>query len=389
MAHIIEEYEKSLGVKKSYPVVNRHFFPTDCSNYILISNQQKVQSKKYPHFLMAVDLLKSFCKDREIKIYQLGCGDEGELIQGVDRLYTHLTFRQEAYLISKALALVSVDNVYTQYASSQKIPTVNLFGNVYPSVTRGCWNNKKIDLEPDWKVKPSLSHHDPHLSISSIYPEVIAQSVIEMIEPKVKINFITKRIGHSFYDQSVLDVIPNSYAPLPILKNKTLMLRLDYGFNENAFFQYCKSHECALILRNNVIQIAHLEPLARNIRKMIIRIDTLDETIDLRYFDALKKLNIDHQIIIEDESILNDARLEYFDQNVTFYTPTKTRPKEIPENACFFSFKKVVDGSNVYESKAHWKNRQLSVDKQTKILDTPEYWEDIEYYYIYEQSENS
>jgi hypothetical protein len=389
MAHIIEEYEKSLGVKKSYPVVNRHFFPTDCSNYILISNQQKVQSKKYPHFLMAVDLLKSFCKDREIKIYQLGCGDEGELIQGVDRLYTHLTFRQEAYLISKALALVSVDNVYTQYASSQKIPTVNLFGNVYPSVTRGCWNNKKIDLEPDWKVKPSLSHHDPHLSISSIYPEVIAQSVIEMIEPKVKINFITKRIGHSFYDQSVLDVIPNSYAPLPILKNKTLMLRLDYGFNENAFFQYCKSHECALILRNNVIQIAHLEPLARNIRKMIIRIDTLDETIDLRYFDALKKLNIDHQIIIEDESILNDARLEYFDQNVTFYTPTKTRPKEIPENACFFSFKKVVDGSNVYESKAHWKNRQLSVDKQTKILDTPEYWEDIEYYYIYEQSKNS
>ena len=91
-----------------------------------------------------------------------------------------------------------------------------------------------------------------------------------MIEPKVKINFITKRIGHSFYDQSVLDVIPNSYAPLPILKNKTLMLRLDYGFNENAFFQYCKSHECALILRNNVIQIAHLEPLARNIRKIII-----------------------------------------------------------------------------------------------------------------------
>ena len=167
------------------------------------------------------------------------------------------------------------------------------------------------------------------------------------------------------------------------------MLRLDYGFNEAAFFQYCKSHECALILRNNVIQIAHLASLAQNIRKIIIRIDTLDEKIDTRYFDALKKLNIDHQIIIEDESILSDARLEYFDQNVTLYDPLKERPEKIPTDACFFSFKKVIEGQNVYESKAHWKNRQLSVDKQTKILDTPEYWEDLEYYYIYEQSENS
>ena len=113
MSHIIEEYEKSLGVKKSYPVVNRHFFPTDCSNYILISNQQKVPSKIYSHFLMAVDLLRSFCEERGIKIYLLGSGDQKEFIQGVDRVYSNLNFRQEAYLISKALALVSVDNVYT------------------------------------------------------------------------------------------------------------------------------------------------------------------------------------------------------------------------------------------------------------------------------------
>ncbi len=176
---------------------------------------------------------------------------------------------------------------------------------------------------------------------------------------------------------------------MPLLEGKTLLLRLDYGFNEEAFFQYCNSHECALILRNNVIQLAKLQPVARNIKKIIIILDTLDQNIDLRYFTALKKLNIDHQIIIEDESILNDARLEYFDQNVTLYDPIKKRPDHIPENAYFFSFKKVVEGSNVYESKAHWKNRQLSVDKQTKILDTPEYWEDLEYYYIYEQSENS
>ena len=36
-----------------------------------------------------------------------------------------------------------------------------------------------------------------------------------------------------------------------------------------------------------------------------------------------------------------------------------------------------------------WKNKQLSVDRQTKILDTPEYREDLEYYYIYEQNKDS
>ena len=389
MSHIIEEYEKSLGVKKSYPVVNRHFFPTNCSNYILISNQQKVPSKKYAHFLMAVDLLKSFCIERGIKIYQLGSGHERELVQGVDRMYSNLTFRQEAYLISKALVLISVDNVYTQYASSQKIPIVNLFGNVYSSVTSGCWSKNKVDLEPKWKVKPSLSHADPHFSISSIYPEKIAQSVINFIDPKVKINFITKHIGKSFYEQNVIDVVPTNYVNLPIFENKTLLLRLDYGFDETAFFEYCKSHQCAIILRNNVIQLPKLQPLARNIKKIIIVLDNLDQKIDTRYFYALKKLNIDHQIVIENKSILDDARLEYFDQNVTLYDPVKERPEKIPTDACFFSFKKVVEGQNVYESKAHWKNRQLSVDKQTKILDTPEYWEDLEYYYVYEQSENS
>ena len=389
MSHIIEEYEKSLGVKKSYPVVNRHFFPTDCSNYILISNQQKVPSKIYSHFLMVVDLLRSFCEEKGIKIYLLGSGDQKEFIQGVDRIYSNLNFRQEAYLISKALALVSVDNVYTQYASSQKVPIVNLYGNVYSSVTSGAWSKNKIDLEPTWKVKPSLSHQDPHFSINSIYPEKVAQSIIDLIDPKIKINFVTKHVGKSFYSDKVMDVVPTEYVNMPLLEGKTLLLRLDYGFNEEAFFQYCNSHECALIVRNNVIQLAKLQPVARNIKKIIIILDTLDQNIDLRYFTALKKLNIDHQIIIEDESILNDARLEYFDQNVTLYDPIKKRPDHIPENAYFFSFKKVVEGSNVYESKAHWKNRQLSVDKQTKILDTPEYWEDLEYYYIYEQSENS
>tara|TARA_Y100001937_G_scaffold25148_1_gene36046 strand:+ start:7798 stop:8964 length:1167 start_codon:yes stop_codon:yes gene_type:complete len=388
MSHLIEEYEKSLGVKKSYPVVSKHFFPTNSDDYIVICNQQNIPSKIYAHFLMAVDLIKSLCRERGIKIYQIG-SDPKEFVNGVDRMFTNLTFKQEAYIISKAKVFVGVDSVLSQYASSQKVPLVNLYGNVYSSITTGAWSKNKIDIEPEWKVKPSYNAQDPNLSINTIMPEQVAEAIFKFIDPKIKLNFRTKRIGKSFYDQNVIDVIPTSYADLQIFDGKTLLLRLDIDIDESSFYNYCQRHKCALIVKNNVIPLAKLQPVANNIQKIIFRLTDLKETIDPKYFEALKKLNIEHQIIIEDESIISDARLEYFDQNVVLYTPHKSMPDGISQDDCFFTFKKVVEGANVYESKAHWRNKQLSVDKQTKILDTPEYWEDLEYYYIYEQNKDS
>ena len=388
MSHLIEEYEKSLGVKKSYPVVNKHFFPTNSDDYIVICNQQNVPSKIYAHFLMAVDLIKSLCRERGIKIYQIG-SDPKEFVNGVDRMFTNLTFKQQAYIISKAKVFVGTDSVLSQYASSQKVPLVNLYGNVYSSITTGAWSKNKVDIEPKWNVKPSFNQIDPNSSINTIMPEEVAEAILKFIDKKVQLNFSTKRIGKSFYDQNLIDVIPTSYVDLQIFEGKTLLLRLDLGLDESAFYNYCQRHKCAIVVEDNIIPIAKLQPLANNINKIIIKITNLNEKIDVRYFKALKKLNIEHQIMIEDESIISDARLEYFDQNVVLYTPHKSIPDGVSLDACFFTFKKVVEGSDVYESKAHWKNKQLSVDRQTKILDTPEYWEDLEYYYIYEQNKDS
>lgn len=60
MAHLIEEYAKSLGVKISGPVVKDHYFPIGFDKYITIHQASNVSSKTYSHYDIVVSLLKPF-----------------------------------------------------------------------------------------------------------------------------------------------------------------------------------------------------------------------------------------------------------------------------------------------------------------------------------------
>ena len=382
MAHIIEEYEKSLGVKRDKPVINRHFFPIDCEKFVLFYAPRDVPAKKYKHYFIVVDLLKSFCKENGYKIYQFG--KEEDLIPNVDKIYSDLSFRQQAYLISKASIFVSVDNVYSQYASSQKIPMVNLFSNVYSSVTRGAWQNKQFNIEPEWKVKPCLQQIDPEQSIDSIMPESVVSGIIKLLQSDSKINFKTLHIGESFYS-TALDIVPTDYKNLDIFHNKILNIRADYEINDQSFLTYIHHHKCNIFFRNKVIHPNLIEKVIHNIQKITFIFDELDNPVEESYFEILKSLNIEIEILLTNEDLLQKARLMYFDQIVKLYKPVIKKPEYISENANFFSLKRVIEGDKSYLSKAHWQKREIVLDKITKIVDTPEYWEELDYYYIYEQ----
>jgi hypothetical protein len=383
MAHIITEYEKNLGVKRGKPEVNKQFFPLEHHEYILICNSGRIPAKKYSYYYMVLDLLKDFCNSRGIKIYQIG--EESELINGVDNFFGNLSFKQVAYLISKAMVFVCADGVYSQYASSQKIPLVNLFGNVYSSVTEGAWPGPKFNIEPKWKVKPSFLINDPLQSINSIRPEAIASCILKAMNFTQKVNFKTLHIG-DYFEHPSIHVVPTDYQNLKIFEGKILNLRLDYGCKQEALLQYCLNHKCNLVLKDLIVRPNQLQSFAQNIKKITILLSKMESKVDPRYFEVLKKLGIDYDILVTDKEILNDVRLEYFDENVELYTPILKRPEGISEGSHFFSLKKVIEGSACYPSKAHWKEKQIPLDKKIKIIDNSDYWEDLEYFYIYEQN---
>ena len=383
MPHLLNEYEKSLEVSSVKPIVNQHFYPVIPEKYIVIYNEQDISSKKYRYYSLVIDLIKHQLDKQNIKVAIIGSGSD--MTNRADYVYPNLNFRKNCYIVSRAELLISVDNAITQYASSQNVPIINLYGNIYPSITTPYWSNKnrKIDLEPKWNIKPCLALNDPDDSINKVPAEDVASAALKMLNPNKKpvVNFKTK-LTNKTKDFSI-DVIPTKYVNLPIFEGAVINLRLDRGrVDEGAFYGYCSNHQCNVVVEDVVLQPDAIKNFSKNIKSIKFILNSKPETIPKKYFDLLKRLNIDFHIFVKNKDILDDIRFEYFDQKVELYDPPCEKPKDVGLNDRFFSFKMVVEGDKIYKCTNFWKN---NLDSEDNIVDNADYWEELDYFYIYEQ----
>lgn len=383
MSHILKEYSKNLEVEPSKLIVNKHYYPVIPDKYVVIYNEQSIESKRYSYYSLVIDLIKHQLNALGIKVVLIGSGQE--MTDRADFVYPNLTFRENAYIVSKAQLLISVDNAITQYASHENVPTITLYGNVYPSVTTPYWLGKKrkIDLEPAWNVKPSLALQDPEDSINKIAAEKVAESVFKLLLPdsNLKLNFKTKLANKN--KNFKIDIIPKKYVNLPIFKNNILDIRLDKcDVDEEAFYRYCANHKCNIICQDLIIKPETISRFAGNIKSIKLILTKDIGEIPKAYFSYFKRLNINFVILVKNKDILDDMRFRYFDQKVEFYQPPQEKPECVNLNDKYFSFKLVADGDKIYKSTYHWKN---NIDNSDNIVDNADYWEELDYFYIYEQ----
>lgn len=383
MSHILKEYSKNLEVSPSRPIVNKHYYPVVPENYIVIYNERDIDSKCYLYYSLVLDLIKTTLDSIGLKVVSIGSSKN--FSNRCDYEYSDLSFRKNAYIVSKAKLLISIDNAISQYASDQNVPIVSLYGNVYPSITTPYWSkkNKKIDIEPEWDKRPSLALVDPKDHINKIKAESIAKACLDLLKIKnYNINFETKIINKN--KKVSIDVIPSDYVNMDIFKDQVLNLRLDRGLaNELAIFQYCSNHKCDITIKDSLINPKLISKVSKNIKS--INIITTSESINIPkdYLRVLKKLNININILVENKEFLDKIRFKFFDQNVIYHKPPKKKPENLPVNCKFLSFKNVVDGGRVYKSTYHWKN---NIDNCDKIADNSDYWEELDHFYIYEQN---
>ncbi|NVM35099.1 MAG: hypothetical protein HWN81_05855 [Candidatus Lokiarchaeota archaeon] len=394
MSHILEEYSKNLEVKPSKVFINKHFYPIIPDNYIVIYNEQDIDVKCYNYYALVIDLIKGQLEKNNIEVVVIGSNEN--ITDRCDYSYPSLSFRKNAYIISKSKALISVDNALTQYASSQGIPVVTLYGNIYPSATTPYWGNKKnkIDIEPKWNKKPSMSLSDPDNPIDKIAAEKVAESCLKMLslnnnhlKNKItpKVNFKTKVINKN--KSTCIDVVPTDYKNLELFEDKTLNIRLDLGkADAKAFDDYCSNHKCSIVLKNSFIQLDTIKKNAENIESICVIATEKPENVPKQYFSALKSMGIEFHFLVQNKEILDDIRFDYFDQLVEYEDKNDKKPDFISLNSYFFSFKLVVESDKVYKSTYHWKN---NIDNSDKVVDNVDYWEEIDYFYIYEQDRNS
>jgi hypothetical protein len=387
MSHLIEEYSKSLGVKISKPIVSKHFWPVTYDGYITICVDSQIQSRNYKYYNTVIDIIKQSLDKRNIKIIQIGSAKETRL-QNVDSCFFDLNFKNFAYVISKSMLHIGVDNVFSHYASSINVPLVTLFGNVYETVSNGYWSKNQISMEAPWKTKPCLGAHDVNDSINKIKPEEIAKSIFQQLGIVDRINMKTKFIG-DFYNQQIVEVVPDSFSPIEGLKNHHVFIRCDYVMDQSSVLNWCDYLNSYSIFTRSELDLQFCNHFSKKI-KNISYILNKNSSITEQHLLALRNLNIDVTILVEEESDLPEIREKYFDFDVHLYFKADKSllgDEQLDFSKLFFNSSKVILSKNKkYSSRYDFINGNNSVDKNLNLLDNPVLLEDLQHFYIYERT---
>jgi hypothetical protein len=389
MSHLIEEYSKNLGVKISKPVISNHFWPIVHEKYITICVDSQVPSKTYKHYDIVIDIVKKSLRQRGIKIIQIGSAKSLNL-QGADQQLFDLDFKNIAYIISKSMLHIGIDNVYSHYASSINVPLVTLFGNVYESVSKGYWSKNQANIKAPWKVKPCLSAQDPNDTINKINPEEISKLIFDQLNINDQIHMKTKLIG-DFYNNQIVELVPDFYSAITEIKNKHVFLRPDFGCHSEYFFKWCEYLNSFSIFSQFELNIQICQRFAQKIKKVSYLLNK-DSSISETHLRDLESLKIEVCILTENEEDLPVLREKYFDFNVHLYfkASKKMLGDEVDFSDLFFYSSKVILSQNQqFSCKYNFLQGRNSLDKNNNLVENEDLLAELHHFYIYEKTNGS
>lgn len=382
MAHLIEEYAKSLGVKIGKPVLVDHYYPSIYDRYITIHNDDKFDSRNYEYFPQVINLIKPILHENNIKIIQVGSSENPKLIN-VDGVLINLNLKQSSYILKNSLLHVGIDSLPVHIASMYNIPIVALYSNVNLKNSQPYWSdkNKIILLESDKKEnKPSYAPQESPKTITTIKPEDIANSILKLLNINNIIDFKTLDIG-SHYHIPVVEVVPNFRANLQDQKEKTIYIRADLHFNDQNIAFWCSNHKVKII-SDRMLPLDLLNHFSAKIEHVFFKLKNID--ISTQYFEEVKKAKINFTICTTDKENLGKIRNNFFDFKVE-YDNTNERFEQFPKKECKFLTNKVlISNGIIYASEAHLKiDKKLDSINETIYSDN-DFWKDAEHYYLYE-----
>ena len=384
MSHICEEYAKSLGVRVGRPQISDHFFPIPFDKYITIQTTNKFESRNYSFWDVALSLIKE--RLPQYKVVQVGSKEDPLCLQADVSLRDATSFRQMFHVIKNSSLHLGIDSVGVHVASALDIPCVGLYSNMLSSQSGPLWH-KDSDftcINSDKKSnKPSYATAESPKTINTIKPESIASSVLDLLGISHDLgDYKTLRLG-PHYPNQILEVVPNfhpqpNYAPTLIAN-----LRCDYDFMEEALPGWLSRK--SNIMTASPLPLGLLASFRENISGVTMFMDS--GSIDKDYLRSLSKLNIKFNLICKDKSKLQDLRFKFFDWVVEEHVKLSKKDvdfgSEICDNTFYHSNKVLVSEGKNYLSKAAWKAGVEMTNEPQKLIDSEEFWEEIEHLNIY------
>lgn len=386
--HLVETYALNCGLKIDQPFIYEKYCPIPFDKFVSFQPCSKYEAKSYDLWQEVIDQILPFLREKDIHIIQIGGKDEKPL-NNCYHLQGKTTINQAAYLIKRGIMHFGADSFGVHIASSYDKPIVALYSNSRPENAGPYFNikNKAKILEIDKSNrKPSYSAQENPKTINELDPIDIANSILEKLGFD-KINMKSLHIGQD-YGRKLIESAPDAVlSDISKLGVSSLIMRMDYEFNEEVLEEQLRRNNCSIYTKKP-IKFDVLNKYKNNIAQIIYE---LEEDHDLEFVKNMRKIGRPFILsTYKDQDFIDKIKLQYMDygQIIKLNKSTKNDLIKIKDkdlsNLYYKSNKITISNGKVYNSKAAYMAKTPFENKPIKVIDTPEFWEEAKYLYIFE-----
>jgi len=387
----LQRYSLHSGLKSSKIFINDCFFPITIDKYLTFNTSSEVQSKHYELWQEVIDLIKPYLKSKKIEIVQIGSSKD-PVIEGVFNYKGLTNFNQSAFLIKNSLLHFNVCDHFSYVAYNFSTPLVSLFSNEPSSSFSFDLNNKTKFIDSPKDKGCSYSAIEMPKTINKISPTKVASSILDLLNIKHELDDLTLIHAGESSHIKVIEVVPDFEPDQNFLKNSLVNLRMDYYFDEVNLYKFCQNRKIGIITDKVLSENACAACRGSLVRVSldISKVSFDEATIFLK---NLKKFNINYDLFTFDESILHDLRLQFFDEKISLFKKNTKNDLDVELSTSYNydvkSSKILISNGQTFSSKAHWIVGEEITGQYSSVIDTSDFWEDLDYYIIYRKDKNA
>jgi len=405
--HLVESYALSTGVKIGKPFILQSFFPLPFSGpYISFQPYGGTPAKRYDIWKEVTQILYPALTENGIRVVQFGQNSEVEpKVWGTYDLRGKTSFNQAAYLIKNSLLHLGADSFGIHIASGLGKKIVGLYNVMHPAGCGPYWSDPKdfVVLEPEraFGEKPSYSPEESPKTINLIPPEKIALAVSKLLELDLRFPYESVYVGKS-YNKKKIELVPIEALQndhLTKLGIDSIIVRMDILFNETALFNQLVNGSCSIVTDKEI----NLDILAQFKTRIKEFVYVIDLSSDPEYVKKVQKIGIQTMLLTSlSEEDLNKIKLKFLDLGgINKEDPSKKEKIEelrkrgtknlLFRSSCFTVKADTEENENrLFQSKALTKKEDCLTEMTNpplqEVVDSDDFWEDLEHYIIYEKS---
>jgi hypothetical protein len=405
---LLELFALATGLKIGKQFLLERFYPLpDSRPYITIQGGSGMAAKNYPYFNEILDILAPILRSNNVGLIQLG-GPEDQPLRHCLHLQGKTDIHQSNYILSRAILHLGNDSWLPHRGGHVGVPVVELFSSTSK------YNHSPLDHTPNsefieahrWGRNPTFAAQEYPSTINTIRPEQVINAVLKILGSPQKFERESYYIGN-LYNNFTIEYIPNFFPNPNELKETLFVARYDLDGTEEILYQTLQTRKMAIVTEKS-LNFEILKQLKQNI---IIVTYKITNNTDINNIKELKRSGIKHRFVsdIQDEKELSELRFKFLELGMIEKITKRTKDNFWDESKQYLNFELDKDKSlsqdgnlwfrsnkftlsegKIFLSKSAWRRNLPTTSFENNIMtliDDPEFWEDLDYFYIFKQKQ--